>query len=122
MVLPGLPTTIFLILALGCFKKGSKRFEDWLLNHKWFGAQLRDWEENRWMTKAAKCKVSCIITVFAGGSAVYLFMTGRPIIGSLVSAVGLIGILYVLNVKIKPDSAESSGAVAETPIRPATHR
>lgn len=45
-ILPGMPATIFFILALACFRKGSERLENWLLAHKWVGPTLRDWERN----------------------------------------------------------------------------
>src|SRR3546814_5197123 len=38
---PLLPTTIFIILALGCFARSSPRLEHWLLNHERFGPALR---------------------------------------------------------------------------------
>ena len=42
---PGLPTTIFLIIALWAFTKSSKTLRLWLLNHKRFGPILRNWQE-----------------------------------------------------------------------------
>ena len=44
--LPLMPTTIFIILAAGCFARSSPRLEAWLLNHKTFGPSLRAWREN----------------------------------------------------------------------------
>jgi uncharacterized membrane protein YbaN (DUF454 family) len=52
--IPGWPTTIFCILALWCFKKSSKKLEDWLLNVRYLGPALRDWDESRSMTARAK--------------------------------------------------------------------
>ena len=51
---PVWPTTIFCILALWCFKKSSKRLEDWLLNNRLVGPTLRDWEESKSMSRRAK--------------------------------------------------------------------
>ena len=51
---PGLPTTIFLIIALWAFTKSSKKLRIWLLNHKKFGPFLRDWQEHRVVPVRAK--------------------------------------------------------------------
>ena len=51
---PGIPTTIFLIIALWAFAKSSKKFHAWLLNHKRFGSILRNWETHKVVPKRAK--------------------------------------------------------------------
>ena len=47
VLLPVLPTTPFIILALWCFAGSSKRLHDWLYNHRLFGPALQRWRENR---------------------------------------------------------------------------
>jgi uncharacterized membrane protein YbaN (DUF454 family) len=41
--LPLMPTTIFVILAAGCFARSNERIETWLLNHKRFGPMIKAW-------------------------------------------------------------------------------
>ena len=51
---PGLPTTIFLIIALWAFTKTSKKLRHWLLHHKRFGPILTNWQEHRVVPRRAK--------------------------------------------------------------------
>lgn len=44
-LLPVMPTTIFLMMAVACFARSSPRFEQWLLQHPQFGPPLRQWRE-----------------------------------------------------------------------------
>ena len=52
--IPGIPTTIFLIIALWAFARSSKRFHAWLLNHQRFGPILRNWESHKVVPIKAK--------------------------------------------------------------------
>ena len=62
--LPGMPTTIFLIVALWAFAQSSKRFHAWLLNHKRFGPILQNWESHKVVPKNAKI-LMVILQIFA---------------------------------------------------------
>jgi len=62
-VLPILPTTPFLILALACFANSSPRFHQMLLNNRWFGAALQQWEESRSISRASKIKAMLMVVL-----------------------------------------------------------
>lgn len=62
-VLPLLPTTPFLILALGCFAESSPRFHTMLLNNKWFGPPLSQWENSHTVRKDTKYKATVLIII-----------------------------------------------------------
>jgi len=47
IVLPILPTTPFLLLALACYLKGSRRMYDWVMANRVLGSYLRNYMEGR---------------------------------------------------------------------------
>ena len=51
---PLLPTTPFLLLAAFCFARSSERLHQWLINHRWFGSYIRNYQEYRAITKQVK--------------------------------------------------------------------
>jgi uncharacterized membrane protein YbaN (DUF454 family) len=54
VVLPLLPTVPFVILAAFCFSRGSKRWEQWLLDHPRLGPYVHDWREHHAVPLRAK--------------------------------------------------------------------
>lgn len=65
-VVPLMPTTIFLILAVSCFARSSPKLEAWLLHHPRFGRALRAWRDHRAMPRRAKiCACTSMLIGFA---------------------------------------------------------
>ena len=72
-ILPVMPGVVFLIGAAACYARGSERFYDWLLAHKWLGPPVRNWEEHKAMT--IRAKVVSITMVLAGiGVSIFFFV------------------------------------------------
>ncbi len=80
--LPVLPTTPFMILALWMFSKSSKRFHDWLYNHRIFGPSLHKWQQYRVIPPVAKlASVSMMLASFS-----YLvFVSSVPVWGVILT-------------------------------------
>lgn len=101
VVLPGWPTTVWLLIAAFFFARSSPRFYRWLLTHRIFGPIVRDIRAGLGLPLRAKVFAISMIVLFAGGSAVILGLA-RPWLGLLVAAVGSIGIVYILRMPTRP--------------------
>lgn len=52
--LPVLPTTPFVLLAAGCYARGSERLHRALLTHRIVGPIVREWQQHRSMPPGVK--------------------------------------------------------------------
>jgi len=65
IVVPGLPTTVFILIAAWAFSKCSERFTIWLENHRIFGPIILNWKTYRGLSRRAKkLAISMIIPTF----------------------------------------------------------
>ncbi len=92
-VLPGLPTTPFILLAAACFAQASPRLHSWLVQHRWLGPMVRDWEAHRSMPLRIKWLASGMMALMVGVSAWQL--AERPIVQAVVLVAGVIGCVVV---------------------------
>ena len=66
IVVPGLPTTVFILISAWAFSKCSDRFTFWLENHKLFGPMILNWKTYRGLSRRAKkLALSMIVPTFA---------------------------------------------------------
>ena len=54
VLLPVVPTTPFMLLALWAFSRSSERFHNWLYNQHFFGPPLQMWQNHSVIPLAAK--------------------------------------------------------------------
>lgn len=81
--IPGLPTTVFILMAGWAAARSSPRFSAWLESHRLFGPMLRNWRETRSVSRRAKWSA----TVMMALCAVILFLTtSRPWLAEGVTA------------------------------------
>lgn len=74
-LLPGMPTTVFLILAAWAASKGWPSMDAWLLNHPKYGVTLRAWRQHGIVSRKAKCLATLMMIL----SAVILCFTSAPL-------------------------------------------
>jgi len=96
-VLPLLPTTPFLILALACFAESSPRFHRMLLENKWFGPPLAQWESTKTIRHKVKYKVMMLIIATFGIS--IFVLSGRANLQIMLVCFCLILLTFVWRLK-----------------------
>ncbi len=60
IVVPGLPTTSFLLLGAYLYARSSKRLYDALLNHKYLGAYIKDFQKGM----SVRAKIRAIVLMW----------------------------------------------------------
>ena len=60
--IPGLPTTVFLIIAFWAFSKSSEKFQNWLWSHPKLGPPIRAWHMHRVIPVRAKIFAGVMMT------------------------------------------------------------
>jgi uncharacterized membrane protein YbaN (DUF454 family) len=100
VVVPGLPTTPFMILALWAFSRSSKRFHGWLYEHPFFGPPLQSWDQHRVISLPVK--IFALLAMV--GALTYMVVGVRvPVWVSVLSAsVMAYGAYYILGKPSKP--------------------
>lgn len=96
--LPLMPTTVFILIAAWAFSRSSPALHDWLLNHRWFGQGLRDWQQHHAIPMRAKAIALLMLTASYAYTAWIFGPLSLPAIvgGICITAV----ILYIAHIPI----------------------
>ena len=97
VLIPILPTTPFLILALALFAKSSPKFHQMLLDHPWFGSLLRQWEKNRTVSRRIKIRASVLIVLSFSVSIAVL--QDNPLLQTMLILLAIICLYYIWRLK-----------------------
>lgn len=58
---PGLPTTVFVLMAAWAAARSSPRLHGWLSNHRLFGPMIRDWQNGGQVSRRVKWRASLMM-------------------------------------------------------------
>lgn len=114
VLLPGLPTTPWLLLASYCFARSSPRLQRWLLRSPVFGKLLHDWHTHRGIRRPVKVTAIAIIIPVVSLSITF---GGLPFFAKVaIGACALVGISVILFVvpTIPRDTHRADPAAAPT--------
>lgn len=110
IVVPGLPTTVFFIVAAACFSRSSPRFEQWVLDRPGIGPMVRDYRSGLGMPRTAKTAAIASIAVVCSLSA--FLATDGWTLRVIILVAGAIGIGWILGrVPTRPDGRSWSELV-----------
>jgi uncharacterized protein len=93
IVVPGLPTTGFFVLAAWCFGRSSPRFEQWVLSLPKIGPMVRDYRAGLGMPRRAKVIALSMMVVAVGASVLFALEHGA--VRGVVAVLGVIGVWFV---------------------------
>jgi len=97
VLIPILPTTPFMILAAAIFSQSSPRFHQMLLNNRWFGEVLRDWEERGVLARNTKRKSTLMIVLTFAISIAILYE--RPALQLMLVGIGATLLFFLWRIK-----------------------
>lgn len=95
VVVPGLPTTPFLLLAAACFARSSPRLYAWLLRNPTFGPLIEDFRAGRGVSMRVKVTALSMMAAFVT-FALLVPLRGKLGPTLLVAAVAAVGAAYIL--------------------------
>jgi hypothetical protein len=117
-VLPGLPTTIFLIIASWCFARSCPWLEERLVRVPLFRPFLLHLERAEAMPLRAVLGILAVMWSAIGVSTIVLLAGSepRPVVAMIVVVAGLVGSFFVVRLRVK----KSRATAPRTPRGPAS--
>lgn len=93
IVVPGLPTTGFFILAAACFSKSNRRLERWVLGLRGIGPMVQDYRDGLGMSRRAKIMAITMMTTAASVSVIFLL--DNTLVRVVIACAVVVGAGYV---------------------------
>ena len=105
-ILPVLPTTPFLLLASYFLARSSPRLNEALLNSRFLGPVLRDWQKHHGIRP--NVRIQALVTVIVVLTLTIAFASPSTTVSIAIGGLGLIGLIVILKLP----------AVRETNVQP----
>jgi uncharacterized membrane protein YbaN (DUF454 family) len=92
IVVPGLPTTVFFIIAAACFARSHPRLEQWVLDLPHIGPAVRRYRAGLGMPLRSKYWAIGMIVVF---TSISIVLVASLAFGLMIAIVAAVGVWYV---------------------------
>jgi uncharacterized membrane protein YbaN (DUF454 family) len=113
VVVPGLPTTVFFIVAASCFARSSPRLERWVLGLPTIGPMVRDHRAGLGMPRRAKLLA---VTMVVAAVAVSVALADGWLLRVVVAAAGAVGVAVILFRVPTRERVLAARGVAQRPV------
>ena len=97
VVIPGLPTTPFMLLAAACFARSSKRFYAWLITNPLFGEAVQRYRAGHGLRPRVKLIAASLAGLFMSYAALFGISAEQVLLRVTVAAVGAFGVWFILS-------------------------
>jgi len=95
IVVPGLPTTVFMIIAAWLFSISNPRFEKWLLGLPKIGPAIENFRNGLGMP--LKAKIFAVSSIFIFTALATILLIANQLVKALIIFVAIFGIWYIVS-------------------------
>lgn len=105
IVLPGLPTTPFVLVAASCYARASPRFYRWLLESQTFGPLIHEWRRYRSIPYRIKIVAICTMTLTISAS--IWVLSGKPWLQGMLAVIAVSTGVWMYRIPSRDRSQQS---------------
>lgn len=96
IVVPGLPTTPFILLAAACYARASERFYRWLLLNPTFGPLIAEWRHHHSIPYRVKWLAITLMSLTIGVS--IWTLADKPWLQAMLAAIGVATAIWLARI------------------------
>ena len=96
IIVPILPTTLFLLISSYCYVRSSDRLYHWLLNHRVFGKYIYNYVEKKAIPKNTKISAIALICITIP---ITVILVNKLFVSIILPIIAFTVIIYILSLK-----------------------